>query len=518
MLPTNIGKFVVVAGALILLGGCQTLGPTAIDQGRYQYNSIIQSTSKEQTLANILRVAHNEPISYMDVTEVDASQSVGGQFTSALTNIGATAGKTGGTLSGQVGSVAGGVQYSETPTIRYQPLLGQALVAQLVTPVSVDALGLLQDSSWPVSSLLDFATSYLTLDYSAFYPAVNIISELSSHQALELVATKSELTKAQDSTRSGPIGQSKSGNVTLEVTNKSTGAGANDALTIYLQPFPMHDPPSRNEQKLRLWIRLLRFYAGTQAKFTPQNRAWCAQNRLSMNRNDLRNWDFNLGSNRQNFDLDELRRCVPGSLELRTLVTPPAKVQSDDLISGVPLMRTYSALGILKNATEKPSPKIAFVSPDRYSKIISYAWNKDVDNLSFYYLLPGTEDRGGTEDQGDVSVSDETIDDAVADWIRSSSAGLFVYEPKTANWSDSDYISWNHRLGSLRRYILIVVDDHLPTNPPYVAYAYQGKWYYIDGGDTISQKNFDLISLFLTMMATPSTVPPLSPVINVGGG
>ncbi len=45
-----------------------------------------------------------------------------------------------------------------------------------------------------------------------------------------------------------------------------------------------------------------------------------------------------------------------------------------------------------------------------------------------------------------------------------------------------------------------------------------GKWYYIGGADTISQKNFDLISLFLTMMAIPSAVPPLSPVINEGGG
>jgi hypothetical protein len=45
----------------------------------------------------------------------------------------------------------------------------------------------------------------------------------------------------------------------------------------------------------------------------------------------------------------------------------------------------------------------------------------------------------------------------------------------------------------------------------------QGKWYCIDGSDVISQKNFDLISLFLTMMAIPSAVPPLSPTINVGG-
>jgi hypothetical protein len=68
----------------------------------------------------------------------------------------------------------------------------------------------------------------------------------------------------------------------------------------------------------------------------------------------------------------------------------------------------------------------------------------------------------------------------------------------------------------LRRYILVIVDDHPPANA-YVVDADLGKWYYIAGDDEISQKNFNLISLFLTMMATPSALPPLSPVINVGG-
>jgi len=95
----------------------------------------------------------------MDVTEVDAAQSISGGINGALTNIGATAAKStsAGTLAGQIGNVGANGQYSEIPTIRYQPLLGQALVAQLVTPVSADALGLLYDSSWNVSPLLDFA-------------------------------------------------------------------------------------------------------------------------------------------------------------------------------------------------------------------------------------------------------------------------------------------------------------------------------------------------------------------------
>ena len=106
-------------------------------------------------MSNIVRVytAQADPVGGM--TEVDATLSVGGSLTGASSNIGAERGKgtSAGTLAGQVSSVGAAVQYSETPTIRYQPLLGQALVAQLVTPVSIDALGMLYDSGWPAAAL-----------------------------------------------------------------------------------------------------------------------------------------------------------------------------------------------------------------------------------------------------------------------------------------------------------------------------------------------------------------------------
>ena len=60
--------------------------------------------------------------------------------------------------------------------------------------------------------------------------------------------------------------------------------------------------------------------------------------------------------------------------------------------------------------------------------------------------------------------------------------------------------------------------DHLPTDLPYVSHFDHGQWYYIDAHDQVSQRNFDLISLFLTMMAVPSALPPIAPTISVGGG
>jgi hypothetical protein len=62
---------------------------------------------------------------------------------------------------------------------------------------------------------------------------------------------------------------------------------------------------------------------------------------------------------------------------------------------------------------------------------------------------------------------------------------------------------------------LIVVADQAPSDA-YVAYAHEGKVFYIAGDDAISRKNLALLAQFMTMQAIPSSTPPLTPSINVG--
>jgi hypothetical protein len=511
MWGVGVREFVIAAGTFIVLGGCQMVGPIAIDQGRDRYNNIIQSTSKEQTFSNIIRVYKHEPTAFMDVTEVDATTTFSGNVSGGVAGIGARAGTSGGTLAGQVGSVAGGVTYSESPLIRYQPLLGQQLVAQLTTPVGPDALASLYESSWGVAPVLDLAASFLTLDHDEFYAALNTIAVLDRKSALGFVAEKSDLTKAQDATKKGPVKPTPLGNVTLEVTNKAGGNGADDALVIYFLPFHPHAP--RNdllEQKrtLGLWKRLLWLYRGTQPEF--KQGANCHSNIRDL------------------VDLDEARKCLPTSIELRTTPLKRENV-TDGLISGAPVMRTYSALGILKNATEQPWPKIAIVSADVYEAIRSYSWNdfsKD-RGLNFYTLLPCDENpgdeegpRGACQQTGQSKIPDpeDITTRAVVEWLWSNKLAAespYIYKPWTA--SLDEYVRGNQRLGHLRRYILVIASDNPPANA-YVAHFDHGQWYSIAGDDEISQKNFDLISLFVTMMAVPSATPPLSPTISVGGG
>jgi hypothetical protein len=513
------------AGAMLAcLAGCQLLGPVSIDQGRGRYSNVIQDTTKEQTLANIVRVYNHEPTLFLDVTEVDAVASAGGSITGATTNIGAVGGKksTAGTISGQVGSFGGTLQYSETPTIRYQPLLGQPLVAQLVTPVSVEGLGLLYDSYWGVSPLLDFSSAYLTLDLTEFYPALNTIAELYDDGVLELAATKSELAKAKEEKPNSSTANTPSGSVTLQMNQKAPTSSAADSLTIYLLPFHAAADLQARRRDLQLWVRLLRIYDGTQPRFPPV--AGCAP---VLSGDDLKNWEARIGAGNDATGLDQARTCLPSSIELRTVPVTHDQAAQNGLVSMAPTMRTYSALGILKNATERPLPKIEFVSPGVYGQIRAQPWNQNIETASFYTLLPEQEDsfncpderkqKGGCDNP--ARAADKTLAPDLKAWLteRGESGRVFVYDKAGEDALGEEYIARNRQLGLLRRYILVVVTPDRAPDSAYVAVDDHGLTYYIAGDDVVSQKNFHLLSLFMTMMAIPSLLPPLSPVINVGG-
>ncbi len=546
------------AVAFLALTGCQWLGPAAINQGRDRYNGVIQTTSMEQTMSNIVRVYNHQPTLFMDVTEVDASQTFLGSLTGAATSIGAEAGNristgTTGTYTGRLGSATGTAQYTESPTIRYQPLLGQALVAQLVTPVNVNSLAQLYDSGWSIASVLDFATDYITIDPDEYYLALNTIDELDARHALELVAAKSDTGAAKSEGESKPIAVPKTagGNIIIQTGGNgggSSGPAQNDALVIYLLPFHM---PQLDQQQtgrqlynarryLQLWARLLRVYQGTQPE--PEISKGCKAI-------DLAALDKNIDTAIKTFDdFKKTAGCLRPWIELRISPVPYQNAAAAKIENHAPMLRTRSALGILKTAVEVPAPLIEFMSPAAYHAVVSHPWNQDVDGASYYILLPADEDsfncppeRKAPADPKksagcDNPLSDKTRKTKIADWIGKiqDDSPPFAYEtadpnppsdparaamvnPEQFDFLDDESVRMNGWLGKMRRYMLIVVADSLPGKPPYVSYSDGEHWYYIDAGDKISQKNFQLLTLFLTMMAIPSQTPPLTPTISVGG-
>ncbi|MGO9683412.1 MAG: hypothetical protein ACLPTZ_12650, partial [Beijerinckiaceae bacterium] len=211
--------------APLSLNACSTVGPASIDQGRTSYNQVIQDTSAQQTLLNIIRVRKSETPLFMDVTEVDAATTFQTAISGGPSLLGATPNvksTSAGTINGAVGFITGGAQYQEAPTVRYQPLSGQALVAQVSTPMTAEALANLFSSDWPLAAVLSFSIDRLTPNFLDYEQALNAIIHLDHYGAIIITATPS-------SESSDRANKSTSGVVTIA----SSSPAKNDNLTIY---------------------------------------------------------------------------------------------------------------------------------------------------------------------------------------------------------------------------------------------------------------------------------------------
>ena len=118
----------VIAFAAITLSACAAVGPASIDHGRTSYNEVIEDTSRQQALLNVVRVSKGELPLFMDVTEVDAATSVGGSARQrrfwpriASPNLKSTSA---GTIAGpvesdhRIGILSGGADRSLFPSFR----------------------------------------------------------------------------------------------------------------------------------------------------------------------------------------------------------------------------------------------------------------------------------------------------------------------------------------------------------------------------------------------------------------
>ena len=170
------------------------LGPSSIDHGRTSYNEVIEGTSRQQALLNVVRISNGETPLFMDVTEVDAATSMGGTIGGGASGLGSTANfksTSAGTIAGPIESVTGSVSYQEAPTVRYFPLSGNALIAQVSTPMSPESLVNLYNSDWPLAAILDLSVNRVTNGYEDYDAAIDAMIDLDLYGALILSATAS---------------------------------------------------------------------------------------------------------------------------------------------------------------------------------------------------------------------------------------------------------------------------------------------------------------------------------------
>lgn len=128
------------------LSACMgSIGADRAPQARLDYNEAIIRSSSEQLLLNMVRLRYRDPIGFLQVNTV-ATQYPALGSASASAGLDDGLGFTGGGL----GATA---SLSNSATITYAPLQGQAYPREMLTPLSAETLFLLAESGWSVERL-----------------------------------------------------------------------------------------------------------------------------------------------------------------------------------------------------------------------------------------------------------------------------------------------------------------------------------------------------------------------------
>ena len=139
---------------ILAVTGCAHLGPQTVVVDRFDYNTAIAESWKEQTLLNIVKLRYNDLPVFLDVSSVvtgyslDTSATIGGQITGAG---GA------GNYGSASGSVNGSAAYSVHPTITYTPMTGEKFLQGLITPIDPTRIFYLIQAGYPADFILGLA-------------------------------------------------------------------------------------------------------------------------------------------------------------------------------------------------------------------------------------------------------------------------------------------------------------------------------------------------------------------------
>ena len=132
---------VLSALALLVVAGCASVPPGRITADRMDYGQVIADSWKRQTLLNVVRLRYADAPVFLDVASVINSYSVGGKASAGASLPGGT--------DPNVFNLGTEGTWSNTPTVTYQPLLGDRFTRSLLQPVPPAAVFQLMQGGWP---------------------------------------------------------------------------------------------------------------------------------------------------------------------------------------------------------------------------------------------------------------------------------------------------------------------------------------------------------------------------------
>lgn len=135
----------LIPGALALLAvaGCASVPPARVTTDRMDYGGVVAESWKRQTLLNVVRLRYADAPVFLDVASIINSYTVGGVANAQATLPSRT--------DPDVLQLGAGGAWSNTPTVTYQPLMGDRFTKSLLQPVPPVAVFQLLQGGWPAN-------------------------------------------------------------------------------------------------------------------------------------------------------------------------------------------------------------------------------------------------------------------------------------------------------------------------------------------------------------------------------
>lgn len=197
-------------GLLACAAGC-SLGSRSLERSRLPYNEAVKTTTEEQLLLNIVRLRYTDNPSSLSISSItDQHEIVAG-----LKAIPFFASSGGGEIFRGTALPQAEIGATNRPTLSYTPLDDSDFTRRLFTPITLDGVGYLVKSTWPVSTVfrlwlenLNWVSNAETAsgptprdhpEYAEFLAGIEALQRL---QDRKLVAMRAE---EQDEKESDPV-------------------------------------------------------------------------------------------------------------------------------------------------------------------------------------------------------------------------------------------------------------------------------------------------------------------------
>jgi hypothetical protein len=132
--------------ALMVVAGCASVPPGRITVDRMEYGQVIADSWKRQTLLNVVRMRYADAPVFLEVSSLINSYSVGGKASAGASLPSET--------NPNVFNLGTEGTWSNTPTVTYQPVLGDRFTKSMLQPVPPAAVFQLLQGGWPAELVL----------------------------------------------------------------------------------------------------------------------------------------------------------------------------------------------------------------------------------------------------------------------------------------------------------------------------------------------------------------------------